>query len=939
MTLSRHSHSAVRLGQFVLALALSLTALAPTRAAHAQTGSFTHTTSGDFGAGCAAFAGTQVSDANGGEVRLAATLEDYFSGSTVNTSRWLTGTVYDWYTVPPSVSGGELTLDAAWLRSQINFISTRPRFFETRALIRTNGNPAGWPDLGFYRDLPPLSYNGTYPNTNAVRIFLATDTNQLQAWGRDGNENQPLYQNDIAGVNLTQYHTYRLEWDATTTRFFVDGTERTTIPGVNTLDVWAMLYHQTPSTVYNVAPMRVDWVRAGAYAAGGTYDSCALDAGQTVDWTTLALTSLTPAGTSLALSTRTSVDGVNWSAWQAASGNTILSPDGRYLQYRLSLSTTNSLQSPEAQQVTVNYAASGPTNTPTAGPSPTPTNTATNTPTNTPAPPTATSTPTSTRTNTPAPPTATFTATPLPDFIFADGFESGTLAAWSSSVTDAGSLSVASTAALVGGQGLRANINDNNAIYVVDETPSAETRYRARFYFDPNSIPMGASDAHYIFYGLDASNTVVMRLEFGRVSGAYALRAAIRNDASTFTTSSWVTISDAAHIVEFEWRAATAAGANNGVLNFWVDGVQQAAFATVDNDTRRLDRVRLGAVANIDTGTRGVTFFDAFESRRNTYIGPDGSPTPTPTFTAAATATSTPTPTRTNTPTATWTPTATATPTSTPVPPTATPSSTPTNTPVGPTATASNTPSSTPVPPTATPTDTPLPPTATATFTPTNTPLPPTATPTNTPAAGNFALQFDGANDLVTLGPATGTGPLTIEVWVRPEAANANGILIAGADDNNGWSLELNGGRATLWLSTNLGWQSVQHPTQLAAGQWTHIAATYSAGTAQVYVNGQPATAQSVGTLTQGPWLRFGGLPGYTYFAGQLDDIRLSNAVRYTAAFTPPTTFAVDANTLGLWRFNEGSGQLASDASATGNNGTLGAGSSAGTDDPVWVAR
>jgi len=36
----------------------------------------------------------------------------------------------------------------------------------------------------------------------------------------------------------------------------------------------------------------------------------------------------------------------------------------------------------------------------------------------------------------------------------------------------------------------------------------------------------------------------------------------------------------------------------------------------VDNDTRRIDRVRLGAVAGIDSGTRGSYFFDAFQANR-----------------------------------------------------------------------------------------------------------------------------------------------------------------------------------------------------------------------------------------------------------------------------------------------------------------------------------
>jgi hypothetical protein len=66
----------------------------------------------------------------------------------------------------------------------------------------------------------------------------------------------------------------------------------------------------------------------------------------------------------------------------------------------------------------------------------------------------------------------------------------------------------------------------------------------------------------------------------------------------------------------------TAVGANNGGLTFWIDGVQQANLTGVDNDARRVDSNQLGVVSGIDTGTRGTYYFDAFESRRLTYIGP-----------------------------------------------------------------------------------------------------------------------------------------------------------------------------------------------------------------------------------------------------------------------------------------------------------------------------
>jgi hypothetical protein len=41
---------------------------------------------------------------------------------------------------------------------------------------------------------------------------------------------------------------------------------------------------------------------------------------------------------------------------------------------------------------------------------------------------------------------------------------------------------------------MQAVIDDNNAIYVSDETPTAETEYSVRFYFNPNSISMSNND-------------------------------------------------------------------------------------------------------------------------------------------------------------------------------------------------------------------------------------------------------------------------------------------------------------------------------------------------------------------------------------------------------------------------------------------------------------
>ena len=183
-------------------------------------------------------------------------------------------------------------------------------------------------------------------------------------------------------------------------------------------------------------------------------------------------------------------------------------------------------------------------------------------------------------------------------------------------------MSVTSGATLVGGYGMSAVIDDNNAIYVTDDSPNGETHYRARFYFDPNSISMASGDTHSLLYGYKGTFFSSVQVELRYSSGNYQVRALANTDLIIFTSStSWYTISDAEHYIEIEWKAATGAGANNGELTLWIDGVQKQQVNGIDNDTMVVDRVRLGAVSGVDSGTRGTYYFDAFESRSEGYIG------------------------------------------------------------------------------------------------------------------------------------------------------------------------------------------------------------------------------------------------------------------------------------------------------------------------------
>jgi hypothetical protein len=274
----------------------------------------------------------------------------------------------------------------------------------------------------------------------------------------------------------------------------------------------------------------------------------------------------------------------------------------------------------------VEYSTPSQTPTPTATAistsTPIPTDTATPTPTGT---STSTNTPTATSTNTP-----TSTSTPIisptttattSDAIFADGFETGNFSRWTAGT---GTLVVTGTAALTGTWGLQTVINNTSPSYVTDDTPGAEPRYRARFYLNPNSITIGSGKSYVIFAGYNAAGTSVLQIVLGMSSSgtSYQVGAGLLTNSGSFTNTTRFAITNATHYVEVDWRASTGPGANNGGLTLWIDGVQRVDLTGVDNDTLRVDSVRLGAVSGIGTTISGSHYLDGFESRRQTYIGP-----------------------------------------------------------------------------------------------------------------------------------------------------------------------------------------------------------------------------------------------------------------------------------------------------------------------------
>jgi len=167
------------------------------------------------------------------------------------------------------------------------------------------------------------------------------------------------------------------------------------------------------------------------------------------------------------------------------------------------------------------------------------------------------------------------------------------------------------------------NITSNSAAYVRDDTPNLETHYRARFYFNPNGILMGKNDQHATFNAYKDATNSVLTVQLRRIgTNKYQARAGMLLDNRKWTYTGWFAVSNDWKTIELDWRAATAAGANNGGLTLWLDGTQVANLTGGDNDQQKVDWAAMGAVEGIDAGTRGTYYFDEFESRRSNFIGP-----------------------------------------------------------------------------------------------------------------------------------------------------------------------------------------------------------------------------------------------------------------------------------------------------------------------------
>jgi hypothetical protein len=212
---------------------------------------------------------------------------------------------------------------------------------------------------------------------------------------------------------------------------------------------------------------------------------------------------------------------------------------------------------------------------------------------------------------------------PSQDLIFKDGFESGDLSVWSASATDNGDLLVAADAALVGSRGLKLIVDDTNPLWVRDDSPNGESRYRARFYVKPSSLTLANGTKVKL---LNATQDSLLRklvtLTLRHQGAKYQIMAQVRQDDESVVKTNWLKLRNAGSTVEFEWRKPSGTDAHDGKLRLWIDQVLVATLTGIDNDVGGVDSVQLGILGGLAASSSGTLYIDHFESRRVNFIGP-----------------------------------------------------------------------------------------------------------------------------------------------------------------------------------------------------------------------------------------------------------------------------------------------------------------------------
>ena len=170
-----------------------------------------------------------------------------------------------------------------------------------------------------------------------------------------------------------------------------------------------------------------------------------------------------------------------------------------------------------------------------------------------------------------------------------------------------------------------------------------------------------------------------------------------------------------------------------------------------------------------------------------------------------------------------------------------------------------------------------------------------------------YSAQFNGSSQYLTtssnspLVPLNTAGAtLTIEAWVYPTTLRTGNLSYTGPCIV-GWGATYlnfgvyNGTPRVYWYSGSP--NNLDSSITISQNAWSHIAAVWSgsgSNNLKIYVNGQLGATGTFTNIASGTGTMYIGAegtnPATSQWPGYISNLRMTNAVVYTGAFTPPTS-------------------------------------------------
>lgn len=225
----------------------------------------------------------------------------------------------------------------------------------------------------------------------------------------------------------------------------------------------------------------------------------------------------------------------------------------------------------------------------------------------------------------------------------------------------------------------------------------------------------------------------------------------------------------------------------------------------------------------------------------------------------------------------------------------------------------------------------------------------------------NFALEFDGLNDVVTVTDSIDAFDLdsfTLEAWVMRFDSNTQDVIIhKGASGENpsvntnfGLFIAADNKAHVIWESANSTNYDLAGETIIEPNKWYHLAGVRSAreNSLAIYVSGQLESQIVFETIDtpnkQDIPLILGyngsGFPASDHLKGKIDEARVWNIPRTGNEIRSTMDRALHGTEFGLigyWPLNEGEGQTVFDFSQFSRHGFLGDSLDSDHADPIWV--